>query len=660
MDGSQWSANDDSDELQRLEAYSTSLDVCRATLTGARSEQNVDKYGWGLLALVDSVLVGLLVVMLVVSVVLRERDAFACERGQTPHTQPPSDTSSSYLYHPSLSNVRGPTAALQSVTVQPEPNSLVCYTPFLSLEPHSHWSKRGPIFTFALVLQNPPPAILGGGREPRASSLELGNGTATTTATATATRTRRKLSESGCYRVVSKAPAQDATMYRSSKSKSKSRWSEWIWHEEYQRYYRQRSTANGELDYEWHDGATAAAAVDEQTPRDTTAIDDLTQGIANLDTSTSSAPYDPTTAEYSVTSGATGSRSKSKPKSSSRGKGKQRAYPDEDEVVREPAASSSSSRQIPAKIATDVQGQYYDPNSGQYYSYPGQGASRHRQTSGGTASFYPASYPERSSEKGHGSKITAPYYPIEEPRREEDDDVLQAAMSASRNHDYPGHSTGEASGAYEAYDFEDEGPPTPKAGQHHSAAHIAAADTEGELLDPRYRVEHSDRFQPGEIFKVLWSEPQGSGNEGASVSERREFRDRFGGKFFVGFRRFIIIANDLGHCTCVPILTYGGKGCKKRGVKPAKHGIVYERGSKAMLLKDEPKLGFAPVQVEMTMEGEKLSKESRVNYSKLVTVEHNVKVFFIGNVAATHWDIVSDAVNHCWEDKIHHKRRHFK
>lgn len=60
------------------------------------------------------------------------------------------------------------------------------------------------------------------------------------------------------------------------------------------------------------------------------------------------------------------------------------------------------------------------------------------------------------------------------------------------------------------------------------------------------------------------------------------------------------------------------------------------------------------------MEGEKLAKESRVNYSKLVTIEHNIKVFFIGAVSPTDSDLVSDAVNKCWEEKIHHKRRHFK
>lgn len=86
---------------------------------------------------------------------------------------------------------------------------------------------------------------------------------------------------------------------------------------------------------------------------------------------------------------------------------------------------------------------------------------------------------------------------------------------------------------------------------------------------------------------------------------------------------------------------------------------MYERGHRGKLLPGEPKLGFAPVKITLTEEGEKLSKESRVNYSKLVTVEHNVKVMFVGRIVASDWETVSEAVNKCWEDKIHHAKKHY-
>ncbi|KAK3327974.1 hypothetical protein B0T19DRAFT_179198 [Cercophora scortea] len=172
-----------------------------------------------------------------------------------------------------------------------------------------------------------------------------------------------------------------------------------------------------------------------------------------------------------------------------------------------------------------------------------------------------------------------------------------------------------------------------------------------EELDVRYVVEPSNRFTPGEVFKILWSEPLGAGGRTENMSVWGE-RSHLGQKFYIGFRRFIVVANDEGHCTCVPILTYERRACTKRGVKPQKHGIVYQVGSKPRTLVGEPKLGFPPVRMELDDPSEKLAAESRVNYSKLVTVEHNVKVFFVGRIVRQDFEeVVSEAVDNCWQGK---------
>ena len=56
--------------------------------------------------------------------------------------------------------------------------------------------------------------------------------------------------------------------------------------------------------------------------------------------------------------------------------------------------------------------------------------------------------------------------------------------------------------------------------------------------------------------------------------------------------------------------------------------------------------------------GEHISEESRVNYSKLVTVEHNVKVLFVDNVLYEDWPIVQQAVDECWDSKKSHRSEH--
>ncbi|KAK1833371.1 hypothetical protein QBC39DRAFT_370247 [Podospora conica] len=198
-----------------------------------------------------------------------------------------------------------------------------------------------------------------------------------------------------------------------------------------------------------------------------------------------------------------------------------------------------------------------------------------------------------------------------------------------------------------------------------------AIQGDGDSYDDRYVIEQSSRFMPGEVFKILWSEPKGGRQDGGrdlvSVEEiSHEEYESMGHKFYTGFRRFVIVANDFGHCTCVPVLTYERRACTKKGVKAEKHGIVYPIFGRPQMLPKEPKLGFEPVRLELDYHTERLAKESRINYSKLVTVEHNVSVFFIGRIVAEDFDIVQNAVDKCWSEKrrdtgpsdsSHHRRR---
>ncbi|KAJ6442250.1 integral membrane protein (Ytp1) [Purpureocillium lavendulum] len=422
-----------------------------------------------------------------------------------------------------------------------------------------------------------------------------------------------------------------------------SAWSDWAWDDARGCHYRVRQDIHGNLDYDWADPQAS-------TPRD---MGHLAREFGHLSTTDS----------YEQPCTLTSSAAAGRP-------------PVWERPLHDVPPSSHRSSCNSADHASHPAGEYTvasgadDKRSGKSKSKGTKHGSHKRSDDPGTGSSHAGfadqryEYAEESgyytsdprTPSAYGSTTQgytmAAQSNIHEPRSEEE---IQAAIAASQSmyygqHQESGESSTSAYGAY--YDDEDEGPPTPR------PRVTAEEELPAEEMDPRYRVEHSSKFQPGEIFKVYWSEPQGAGNDYApSVSGRQEIQNRFGTKFFVGFRRFIVVANDLGHSTCVPILTYGGKACKKKGVKPAKHGIVYERGHKARPLDKEPPLGFPPVKVQMHEEGERLSKESRVNYSKLVTVEHNVKVFFIGSIVGDDWDLVQEAVNQCWEQKNRHKKR---
>ncbi|KAK8003700.1 Translation initiation factor RLI1 [Apiospora arundinis] len=183
-------------------------------------------------------------------------------------------------------------------------------------------------------------------------------------------------------------------------------------------------------------------------------------------------------------------------------------------------------------------------------------------------------------------------------------------------------------------------------------------------VDPgSFGVVHSYQYQPGRVFKMFWSEPRGKqGNNKTTALPTGLPTENWNHdkNFYVGVRRFVIIATDRSHhSTCVPILTYEHRACTKPGVQPGTHGIIYSQGRQPMLLKGERDLGYRPVSCEMNPH-ETLVKESRVNYSKLTTIEHNVEVQFIGNISATDFEIVQHAVDDCWQKKKRHSTRESK
>jgi hypothetical protein len=138
--------------------------------------------------------------------------------------------------------------------------------------------------------------------------------------------------------------------------------------------------------------------------------------------------------------------------------------------------------------------------------------------------------------------------------------------------------------------------------------------------------------------------------------------------FYYGFRRFIVVGNARGLSTCLsvfypgskqapfmlkankasrPISTYGQQGCRKRGVDASCHGQAYDdRSSRPpRLLDGEPELGVAPIaiKIDKDQDHEKIEKNSRINYSKFVSIEHNFPVLFIGRVKSADENTMSRA-----------------
>ncbi len=77
-------------------------------------------------------------------------------------------------------------------------------------------------------------------------------------------------------------------------------------------------------------------------------------------------------------------------------------------------------------------------------------------------------------------------------------------------------------------------------------------------------------------------------------------------------------------------MTYGGLGLCKKGVQGEDHAAIFT-GDKPYFAKNEV-AGFKSVKMNPISPNHNLDRMSRLNYAKLYTVEHNVKVFFVGKV----------------------------
>jgi len=90
----------------------------------------------------------------------------------------------------------------------------------------------------------------------------------------------------------------------------------------------------------------------------------------------------------------------------------------------------------------------------------------------------------------------------------------------------------------------------------------------------------------------------------------------------------------------------------KSGANLSSHAIVYmsKEGDK----NPEPHAGedliLDPIRVVPKSDRDKLHPDSRINYAKLYTVEHNVKVFFIGEVHKKSSGRLMIAFNTVWEN----------
>ncbi|KAF2114166.1 hypothetical protein BDV96DRAFT_600889 [Lophiotrema nucula] len=183
------------------------------------------------------------------------------------------------------------------------------------------------------------------------------------------------------------------------------------------------------------------------------------------------------------------------------------------------------------------------------------------------------------------------------------------------------------------------------------AAHRKLKGTSGEteILDPDFKIRRPGRdfFKKGMVFKVLWPELAGDGNQGVTIATGPGYGERVHFKI----RWFVVVREGSDCCTCLSIQTYQRRGVGSK-VK-AHHAIIHTGNRVPDELPSEKSKGTwdlpmgESIKVTANRAWEKLDPLSRINFVKIYTVEHNVKVKDFGKVDADNeWKLVAQFNRH--------------
>ncbi len=135
-------------------------------------------------------------------------------------------------------------------------------------------------------------------------------------------------------------------------------------------------------------------------------------------------------------------------------------------------------------------------------------------------------------------------------------------------------------------------------------------------------------FKIGRVFKTLWTEPAGN------VSDDEEpyvIASHFGQKAYTKVRRFVVVREMQACCLCLALYTYKGQGTLKIGVKSQDHAAVFAAGGSPTTKPGEV-MDKDPFPIIVENWRETVDPMSRLNFGRVYTVEHNVKVLKVGRI----------------------------
>ncbi|PGG95074.1 hypothetical protein AJ79_10282 [Helicocarpus griseus UAMH5409] len=146
----------------------------------------------------------------------------------------------------------------------------------------------------------------------------------------------------------------------------------------------------------------------------------------------------------------------------------------------------------------------------------------------------------------------------------------------------------------------------------------------GDTLDSSFFVRAKPRtyFRTGLVFALLWHEP--AGKRGTTLTIYNE-------QVFSKIRRMVVVAEYRDCCWCLAIHTYEGRGINKTSIDQRTHAVIRTKDVPS----DSSNYRSGMIRDEFIVEpepGETLLGTSLLDFGKVYTVEHNVKVKSLGKL----------------------------
>ena len=149
---------------------------------------------------------------------------------------------------------------------------------------------------------------------------------------------------------------------------------------------------------------------------------------------------------------------------------------------------------------------------------------------------------------------------------------------------------------------------------------------------------------------ILWAEAADSSIVTGDISSRAGH----GELMFSKLRRFVVIREGSTYYSALPIATYGGTGVAREGITKSEHAIIYtSRTAPSVIAAGEPnrgELGMRPASIRISTDykEDKLDPRSRLNFTKIYNIQHNIKVKSYGRVHDRSLGALLQQFNDCW------------